>query len=930
LSWLYKGLKISCFYIAILVASCILISITSAQTGIDDNGFALLIDVSEYKDAKISPLLPKYGDVDKIKKSLVSIGGFPDSQVYVVSGQNATREGITEALTAIVESAKSKPNTRFLLYFRGRSLKVQGINYYLPYDARIGATSTYIEDNEFERWLGQASFKKSFIQVEIGMDNQDSKGLSSLLANILSDEQTDSDGDRNITLAEVETKVRGDYPIRISGNRSNVIIRLPSVLVVNTQPPGASVILDGVEKGKSPKITNLTLGNHQLLVKKELYRIPEEKTINVTVDRGQFISVPVYQLIPIKVYGVVKFPDNKPASNIEVRVADTAYRQKMASNGSFSFSDWQAYGIESGKTYSLIAQSPDGMYTGRTSFTFSGTEDISLNISLKKENWIEAINRLLRNNEISAVGDILNSMIQSYEQGESSLLIEETSTKMPKPIIRLLLKNVEDKLLLKPDNMRLQFLAAKLAEFNGDNDSAKQHWLTVKANAPKDSNEYKQAIARLKVLNPDHKPLIFVIAIIVVIVGGFIAFYLTRKKKHIAEYQEIPNPYLAGKPISDRNMFFGREDVFNFIKDILNRSNKEKYSIVLCGGRRTGKTSIMYQIVNGRLGDDFVPVFIDMQEMAGVDLRGFFSKIAQKIIEVVKVNMPPEDLKNLDDLYQALDDKTVSAYQNFSQLVTDVISKISGKYLILLVDEYELIETKVAAGDLTDDIFTHLRGMMQNMNNLIFIFAGSRNFEGINRRKEWPLMLNLTKKKEVSFLNKEDAIALITKPVQEYVKYDKKAIDRLLRLTSGQPFFTQDICFHIIEKLNDKKQNKVTIEDVNISCQYLVDNAPYHFGYIWSELKEPIKKIVVALLAEVLVNEDIYASIDDVVSRLSKYELKFNRTDIGRTLGQLEEDDLIERKENSELYRFRMGLTRIWIQTEHSTWGVLREVQDHK
>ncbi|MEK7395450.1 MAG: PEGA domain-containing protein, partial [Candidatus Poribacteria bacterium] len=466
---------------------------TSAQTGIDDNGFALLIDVSDYKDTKIPPLLPR-SDLDKIKKALVSAAGFPDRQVYMVSGQNATREGITEVLTIAVNSAKSNTNAHFLLYFRGRSLRSQSINYFLPYDARIGAISTYIEENEFERWLNQTSFGKSFIQLGFGMDTQDSKGFSSLLANILSDDQADSDGDRNITLGEIETKIRGDYPVRISGSRSNVIIRLPSALIVNTQPPGASIILDGIEKGKSPaKITNLTLGTHRLLIKKNLYRIPEEKTVEVISAKGQTISVSVYQLTLIKVYGVVKFPNKKPINNIEVRIGDTGYRQKINDNMSFSFGDWQAYGmLEPEKTYSLIAQSSDGMYTGRTSFSFSGTEDLKLDIPLKEENWIDTINRLLQNGDNSAANDILNSMIQSYEQGESNLFIEESSTNMPASLISLLLRNVEEKLTSKPDDVRLQFLAAKLADFNGDNDLAKQHWLAVKINASKDSDEYKQ------------------------------------------------------------------------------------------------------------------------------------------------------------------------------------------------------------------------------------------------------------------------------------------------------------------------------------------------------------------------------------------------------------------------------------------------------
>ena len=514
-------------------------------------------------------------------------------------------------------------------------------------------------------------------------------------------------------------------------------------------------------------------------------------------------------------------------------------------------------------------------------------------------------------------------MIQSYEQGESNLFIEESSANMPALIISLLLRNVEEKLTSKPDDVRLQFLAAKLADVNGDNDLAKQHWLAVKINASKDSDEYKQAVLRLKALTPSHRSLIFVIVAILIIIGGSIGFYFFRKKKQ-AEFKEIPNPYITGKAISDKNMFFGREDIFSFVKDKLSRSVKD--GIVLYGGRRTGKTSILNQIANGRLGDEFVPVFIDMQEMAGVDTHGFFRSIAQKVIEALKIwiNLSPEDQKNLNELCQKFDDKTISFDQSFNDLINYVIPKLEGKYLIFLVDEYEILSTKVSNGDLTDNIFPYLRSLMQK---LIFIYSGSRNIEGRDTQ-EWNVMLNIVPTKEVSFLNREDAIALITKPVEGFLKYDKKAIERLLRLTVGQPFFTQNICSHIVDNSNDRKQNRVRVEDVDIACHNLVDSPPYHLAFVWEGLNSN-EKIVIALLAEFIQDAESYASIDDIMLRMEKYSLQLDRSDIGKALG-LEKDDLIEKKANDEFYRFRMDFSRIWIQSEHQTWGVLREVQDNK
>ena len=49
------------------------------------------------------------------------------------------------------------------------------------------------------------------------------------------------------------------------------------------------------------------------------------------------------------------------------------------------------------------------------------------------------------------------------------------------------------------------------------------------------------------------------------------------------------NPYIAGNPITGSEMFFGRQDVFRFIRETLVGRYQDN-AIVLYGGRRTGKT----------------------------------------------------------------------------------------------------------------------------------------------------------------------------------------------------------------------------------------------------------------------------------------------------------------------------------------------------
>jgi len=905
---------------------------------LDRTGFALLVDVSDYRDANIPPLRAKSNEGDKIKNALLSVGGFPEGQIQFLAGEKATREGITEALTAMVERAKTQANAHVLFYLKCRALKTPDQNYFLPYNARVGATSTYIDSTELMNWFALVPLRtKALITAAWDVKAQDDIAFSTKLGDILRDKEVDADGNRSVTLAEIETKIRdlgfhGNYPVRIVGDGATVLMLLPSLLEVNSQPPAAAVFLDGVEKGVTPaQILNLAPGTHRIHVQKELHLRSEERTVEIAQERGQRVVLPPYQLKPIRVYGTAFDTEKKVVAGVEVRIIGTGYQHTVDNGGKFSFENWQAYGLlELGKTYAVVAQSSDGLYSGSTSCTFSGTADIRLEIPLTPIHWINMAAQQLRAGDRAGAMAIFDAKLQSPKGKEDSLIKPGALNDVTPELALAFLTHLESKLQTEPNNLQWRVVAARLTELTGNVAAAKRHWQEIKTKASEESSEYKQAVARLKELEPNRRGWILLLVAGGVVVLGAVGFYFIIRRR-LREFQEIPNPYIAGKPISEREMFFGREDVFNFIKDKFSRSAKD-ITIVLHGGRRTGKTSILYQIANGRLGADFVPVFIDMQEMAGVDAHDFFRLIAQKVSEAHKkaVALSEADSTRLDELYRRLEDKSGSAYQSFNNFLTHVASTLEGKYIIFLIDEYEILERKVNDGDLTAEIFTYLRHLMQNMANLAFIFAGSSDFAK-RQRQEWALMFNMAQPKEVSFLSRDDAVALITEPVKDLVRYDQKAVDRVWRLTAGQPFFTQVICLQIIEALNLKQKKRVTLEEVAESCHDIVENAPYHFAYIWGELTAE-EKIMVSLLAEVLTAEMAYASVDDIASRLSHYDLRYSRADISKTLARLLEKHLIEKKldTQAEAYRFRMDLTRAWIQAEHPTWGVIKEVQNHE
>src|SRR5437867_9616637 len=106
-----------------------------------------------------------------------------------------------------------------------------------------------------------------------------------------------------------------------------------------------------------------------------------------------------------------------------------------------------------------------------------------------------------------------------------------------------------------------------------------------------------------------------------------------------------PNPFIVGNPVRGRSMFFGREAEFELVRNRFQHSTRGGL-LVFCGERRSGKTSILFQIIDRRLGPDFIPVLIDMQSMAITNEIDFLDKIALEILDALgpeAARIPPPD-----------------------------------------------------------------------------------------------------------------------------------------------------------------------------------------------------------------------------------------------------------------------------------------------
>jgi hypothetical protein len=179
---------------------------------------------------------------------------------------------------------------------------------------------------------------------------------------------------------------------------------------------------------------------------------------------------------------------------------------------------------------------------------------------------------------------------------------------------------------------------------------------------------------------------------------------------------DIANPYIAGSPVSSSEMFFGREDVFAFVRQTLIGAHRDNV-IVLYGQRRSGKTSVLYQM-RERLDPRYLCVFVDLHGFALGGLHGFLWELANHIIRVLR-----RDYK-IDVPRLGRTDFMADPRGHFEhEFLGSVLQAVGDHHILLMVDEAVRLQEQVQAARLEPEIFTYIRHLMQHHARLNFLFA---------------------------------------------------------------------------------------------------------------------------------------------------------------------------------------------------------------
>ncbi len=281
---------------------------------------------------------------------------------------------------------------------------------------------------------------------------------------------------------------------------------------------------------------------------------------------------------------------------------------------------------------------------------------------------------------------------------------------------------------------------------------------------------------------------------------GFLAQRVRRRRAMRRRF----NPYIAGAPVLDEDMYYGREKLTARMLSTLHRN-----SLMITGERRIGKTTFLHHLAKVLAADEggewrFFPVFIDLQ---GVPEQSFFHALMAEIVDALAIT--PETREKLrltpeSDGYEA---------REFSHDLQRVIAELKTRTgrrvkLALLIDEVDVLN------EYSESVNQRLRGIFMKSfsENLVAVMSGV----GIRRRwkSEVSPWYNFFDEINLPPLSGEDAEALIREPVAGVFRWKGDAVERILELSRLRPYLIQKYCVHAVNRMLELGRSTVRLEDV--------------------------------------------------------------------------------------------------------------------
>ena len=363
--------------------------------------------------------------------------------------------------------------------------------------------------------------------------------------------------------------------------------------------------------------------------------------------------------------------------------------------------------------------------------------------------------------------------------------------------------------------------------------------------------------------------------------------------------QDIRNPYITNRPVSDPSHFFGREGLLAWVRERLVKGDRV---LLLHGVRRIGKTSFLLQLPN-RVPAGYLPVRLDLQKMAhrAHDETGasdsqesfmwaFCRSVAHEVTTLHALNLSaPGRAAFARDASYAL-----------REFLTDLRQVLGNNILLLMLDD---LDTLPADGVGRRFLFDLVEQALERRPGLRFLIT-VRSLDGLLAGCGWA---QRAPTQRLGPLNSTEALDLLRSPASGLLSYDSAAARRITELASGHPYYLQLLGYTLF---NRRSANEVSLSDVSAALEELLP-LPFDEFNEWWDASSPPERVVLALLGELKGQGGVFISYE-IHKALTRRGVRVKRSILDQALQSLAQRAVLERL-GAISYRARIELFRAWL-----------------
>lgn len=396
----------------------------------------------------------------------------------------------------------------------------------------------------------------------------------------------------------------------------------------------------------------------------------------------------------------------------------------------------------------------------------------------------------------------------------------------------------------------------------------------------------------------------------------------------LAKSTSLPNLY-SPAPARDRRVFKGREDEIRQIRTCL--IEKQNY-VVLYGFSRIGKTSLLHFLHDHHIATayKFAPVLIDMQRLDTYSETGLWLEMANRINEAI-AQLYGGKKRSLILPRLSAENDVFEAFQSWLEKAKSAVAA-KGRILLIMIDELNEIDE---AWDLNEArrAIIQLKSLAETERQLAFIFCTQESL--YNQAMSFKTkvisqpLLKAGLPVRLDHLDRKAAISLIKEPIGQLLQYEADAVEKIIELTAGHPYFLQHLLHQLINHLRREGRRSVILKDIETIAPQLLTHGEHIFHYYLQEYQGVRRRAILSALAYLSGPDNQGVTLNELETTLKKGKFVFWSADLIERLEYFRNKGLVKRTQEAEQvkYYFRIPLLGRWLRENRPFYLVLPRLE---